>query len=383
MTRAEAIQLFEKYQSGSASSEEKLLLENWYHQEVLQQKLSETEADFFALKDQIWSGVLERTGIAGELSSVKVLLLWKKLTIAASVALIIGIGGYFVHEAGKVQTEQIVVYTKDIQPGSNNATLTLANGKKITLSEVANGKLAEEAGVRINKADNGQLTYTVIDNQVSSENKINTLSTAMGQTYSIVLPDGSRVWLNAASSLRYPASFSSAAERRVQLTGEGYFEVAKDKAHPFIVQTAKQDVAVLGTHFNVNAYADEPVVRTTLLEGSVKVNTKGFARTNEVLLKPGLQAELNPSGSLKVTEGDPEVVAWKDGKFRFNNASLETVLRQLSRWYDVEIKYEAGVPDESFTGGISRDLKASEALEVLKYLKVNFKIEGKTIIVNK
>jgi len=130
MTRAEAIQLFEKYQSGSASSEEKLLLENWYHQEVLQQKLSETEADFFALKDQIWSGVLERTGIAGELSSVKVLLLWKKLTIAASVALIIGIGGYFVHEAGKVQTEQIVVYTKDIQPGSNNATLTLANGKK-------------------------------------------------------------------------------------------------------------------------------------------------------------------------------------------------------------------------------------------------------------
>jgi len=255
--------------------------------------------------------------------------------------------------------------------------------KKITLSEVANGKLAEEAGVRINKADNGQLTYTVIDNQVSSENKINTLSTAMGQTYSIVLPDGSRVWLNAASSLRYPASFSSAAERRVQLTGEGYFEVAKDKAHPFIVQTAKQDVAVLGTHFNVNAYADEPVVRTTLLEGSVKVNTKGFARTNEVLLKPGLQAELNPSGSLKVTEGDPEVVAWKDGKFRFNNASLETVLRQLSRWYDVEIKYEAGVPDESFTGGISRDLKASEALEVLKYLKVNFKIEGKTIIVNK
>ncbi len=211
---------------------------------------------------------------------------------------------------------------------------------------------------------------------------VNTLTTAKGETYQIILPDQTKVWLNAASSIKFPVTFAGLDQRKIQLSGEAYFEVSKDKRHPFIVTTGKQEVEVLGTHFNINSYADEPATKTTLLEGAVKVRSR-TAVSDNVILKPGQQSNLTTPGNITVDEADPDVTAWKDGKFRFNNTSLESILRQLSRWYNVDINYVNGVPDEKFTGGIDRNLTASEALDIFRYMKVRFKIEGRTILVTK
>jgi len=301
--------------------------------------------------------------------------LWLSISIAASVLIACTLGGYLYFFPPHQVTQNPPVLAKDIVPGKNAATLILANGKRIALDDVHSGELAREAGVVITKTSDGQLIYEVKDQGDEAGSKTNTLKTARGETYQIRLPDGTLVWINAASSLTYPASFAALKTRTVTLNGEAYFEVAKDASHPFIVKTAQQHLVVLGTHFNVNSYPDEGQTLTTLLEGSVKIN-------EQTLLKPGEQAQLSANGNMRVGKANiAEAIGWKNGFFLFEKDDLPTVMRQISRWYDMDVKYEGEVPKASFDGKVYRNLNLSKVLEVLKYADVKFRIEGKAIVI--
>lgn len=289
-----------------------------------------------------------------------------RITAAAVILILSFLGTYF-------YTNNNVIQGNNIKPGKNTATLTLANGKKIVLSNVANGKLATEAGVVISKTSNGNIVYEIKD-QSTSSNQMNILSTARGETYQVQLPDGSKVWLNAATTLKYPSSFTSSRERVVELNGEAYFEIFKDKTRPFKVNSLNQTVEVLGTHFNVNSYKEEPTINTILVEGSVKIN-------KTTILKPGEQADFYRPGNIAVSKADLNAIAWKEGKFRFNNTSLEAVLRQLARWYNVDFIYEGKISDRKISGGIDRNINIADALEILGYMNIHYKIDGRKIIV--
>lgn len=311
--------------------------------------------------------------------------LWRHLAVAASVILIAASGLYFLLNRQNTSLKDIPVYAADVAPGTVGATLTLANGKQIVLNNVNKGELAEEAGVMISKQADGKLIYEVTDR--INDHKVNTLTTARGETYQIRLSDGTMVWLNAASKLIYTASLNGSKgrqERRVKLEGEAYFEVTKNKNSPFVVETGGLEVRVLGTHFNINGYADEPLVSTTLLEGSVRVATAGATR-QAVVLSPGQQA-LNRQGDVKVIKANLEqVMDWKQNDFYLNHVNFKTAMRKIARWYNVEVVYDASVSDAIEAGGwISRNKKLSEVLQSIEATgQVHFKIEGRRIIVFK
>jgi len=301
---------------------------------------------------------------------------------AAAAAVLIVAGIFFWQHQPKTAVMQTAVlknksYDADIQPGKNAAILTLASGKKIDLEQSQNGKIADEPGALVSKIANGTVVYSVNTKWLRS-GTVNTLSTVRGQQYQLVLPDGSKVWLNSASSITYPTSFSGMRNRAVKLTGEAYFEVAKDRSRPFIVKTGEQEVEVLGTHFNVNAYNDENATRTTLLEGSVKVTNKN----GQGILKPGQQAAVN-GGALVISKvNTSESVAWKNGDFRFDNEHFDSVLRQLSRWYNVDVTGSGMDKDLRFSGTISRSKPISTVLRALELTgQVRFTLDGRTLTV--
>lgn len=300
---------------------------------------------------------------------------WPRLAgIAAAIVFIVA-GVYFFKPQPKPVRES--QYARDIAPGKVGATLTLANGKKIRLADVVNGEIAMEAGTKVTKTENGELIYEIKGNS-ADENTINTLSTAKGETYTLTLPDKSKVWLNAASSLTYSANLTERGKRRVKLEGEGYFEIAKDKNHPFVVESGNQEVEVLGTHFNVNAYRDEKVYRTTLLEGSVKVSGHGEMK----ILVPGHQA-LNSGGHIKLSKVDTELaVAWKSNNFIFDRLDIKEIMRNIERWYNVEVIYKEEIPSGTFWGSVSRFENISKVLIPLEATgNVHFEIEGRKIYV--
>lgn len=268
-----------------------------------------------------------------------------------------------------------------VVPGGNKAYLTLADGKVISLTDAGKGQLAEQAGISIRKTADGQVVYEAEKQEADAAGKTNTVTTPRGGQYQIVLPDGTRVWLNAASTLSFPTAFAGLKNRVVELKGEAYFEVAKDKSKPFIVKTTQQQVEVLGTHFNINAYADEENTRTTLLEGSVKVAAMGVLSQSAVL-KPNQQAIL-ADNTLTVAAVDPEMaIDWKTGNFSFNKESLPAIMRKISRWYDVEIVYQDNYTGNDFTGIVSRKKQVTEVLDLLELTGlVHFKIEGRRITV--
>ena len=267
---------------------------------------------------------------------------------------------------------------RDILPGGNRATLTLANGKTITLDRKSDGVLTEHEGLRITKTGSGQLLCSLVGIASKTEVAQNVITTPKGGQYQIMLADGTKVWLNAASSLRFPGAFNESS-RVVELSGEAYFEVAKNQAKPFIVKTANNSIKVYGTHFNVMAYPDETVARTSLLEGSVSVSTG----TVTSMIKPGEQAVSNADGRILVKEDINlrTVMAWKNGFFAFEDTGIEEVMRQVSRWYDVSVVYEGKVPSKRLTGTLSRNVKASALVNMLSYTGVNFRIEEKRIVV--
>jgi len=301
---------------------------------------------------------------------------WSKIAAAAVILITLSVGVFYYSSIQDVKSDKLAT---DIAPGGNKAVLTLANGKKIVLSDAKNGKLAADSGVSVTKLADGKIIYALESGKVANS-AFNSIETPRGGQYQVILPDGSKVFLNAASSLTYPASFAALKERRVELKGEAYFEVAKDKKHPFIVKTENQEIKVLGTHFNINSYTDEPLTKTTLIEGSVLVSASGA----QELLKPGYQA-VNGRGGLRVVEANmDEVMAWKNGYFMFDGENIESVMRKISRWYNVDVVFKGEVSKDKFGGTVSRFTKVSQVLRKLAYTdKVHFIIEERRIIVTK
>lgn len=307
---------------------------------------------------------------------------WLKLGVAAAMMVFVGFGAYvFMKQDKNTVAKKNIAKAKpahDVLPGGNKAVLILANGKTITLDSVKNGLLAKEGSAHIRKTRDGQLVYQTGNDDDGTSADMNTVSTPRGGQYQLVLNDGSKVWLNSASSLSFPAVFKGKT-REVEITGEAYFEVAKNAHMPFRVKVNNTVVEVLGTHFNIMAYNDEAVMKTTLLEGSVKISNN----QNTSMLKPGQQAQLNQNGPIKVIDNPDadDAIAWKEGIFQFRDAGIEAVMRQAARWYDVQVSFAGKLPSKEFTGRISRNVKASELMGMLKYMGINFKIEDRHITV--
>lgn len=371
MDEKEIKSLIEKYNTGSLSIQEKAIVESWYNQYAADRTSNLTD-ETLQLNLEIVSSRLPLK------YAERHKRLWPRVAAAASIVFVMAAGlFYYQHQQSG---QQVTVVRQDIGPGGNKAYLTLADGKRISLADAANGAIASQAGITVTKTTDGQLIYSVGHNEHTGTATpvYHTIETPKGGQYRVQLPDGTAVWLNAQSSLRFPTSFESLDERRVELSGEGYFEVAKDKAHPFIVKSSSQIIKVLGTRFNINSYADESVAKTTLLEGSVQLN-------GQIKLKPGEQATIPASGGISISQVEvDEAVAWKIGKFNFVDKNIESIMRELERWYNVEVSYDGAPPSATFTASISRFDNISKILDKLSFTNnVHFKIEGRRVTVMK
>jgi transmembrane sensor len=312
---------------------------------------------------------------------------WYKYIAASLIFISLSAAAAYFISGSLDKNDALANSKKAIVPGGNAAYLTLTNGKRIALTDMANGTVVKEPGVEITKTNDGQLVYKLSDvDHEKGNNHYNTIETPRGGQYQILLPDGSKVWLNASSSLKYPPSFAALKERTVELTGEAYFEVHKDKSRPFIVKNAKQAVEVLGTHFNINAYTDEPEVKTTLIEGAVRVAVlkNDIISSDYKMIRPGEQSVLTGSEiKIRAVETD-ESIAWKNGQFMFSSESIMEIMRKISRWYNVDVDYQGNVSEMKFTGTISRYANVSQVLQMLEMTnKVHFKIKGRIIEVTK
>ncbi len=312
---------------------------------------------------------------------------WMRVAAAAAIIVLLGIGTWLVFFS--TDKQQQVTGTKpavhDVPaPGINRAMITLADGKTIFLDSVNNGALTTQGNVKLVKLANGQIAYQAEQGGLSREVQYNTLFNPRGsKVIDMILSDGSHVWLNAGSSLTYPVAFAG-NERKVSITGEAYFEITHNAVKPFYVSKGEMQVEVLGTHFNVNAYDDEDEIKVTLLEGSVKVTLRQSQGDRGVTIKPGEQAQLTTNHQLQTTNQIDldEVMAWKNGRFEFRGNSIQSVMKQVERWYDVEVIYEGKISTEQFVGATSRQENVSALLKVLEATdKVHFKIEGKKVIV--
>ncbi|TDX00898.1 FecR family protein [Dinghuibacter silviterrae] len=304
------------------------------------------------------------------------ILTLKKLAVAALVLLMAGSAILYFLPGRSPATMPPAVSgnAHDRPPGRNNALLTLADGRTITLDSAADGGLARQGNTQVIKL-NGQIAYK---DAGGAQALFNTISTANGNQYQLLLPDGTKAWLNAASSMRFPTAFNG-KERRVEVTGEAYFEVAKNPAMPFTIEAGNGEIEVLGTHVDINAYPDEPTVKTTLLEGAVAVKR---AEARQVL-EPGQQAAFSAQGGITLSKNVDVAreTAWKDGFFWFDNTDMHTLMRQVSRWYDVDVTFKGNIEDDGFSGKIRRDVPLSKFLKVLEQYDVHFTIEGRKITV--
>lgn len=403
--------LYTKYLNNECSPEEvKQLLAHFNdpeHESELRRLITESlEKDDAVPMNGEWNKAVSETyqkiknqigaGMPGELRGVP---MYKKtwFKVAASVAIVLSIAAFLFLQNGEGDKEEVVVkaekkFENDIAPGGDKAILTLADGSKIVLDETNNGTIAQQGGAEVVKTADGQLAYTVNDEK-AKEVLYNTVSTPRGGQYRLVLPDGSKVWLNAQSSIRFPNVFVG-NERKVEITGEVYFEVTKLKSKRFVVgvfssltEEVKSVIEVLGTHFNVNSYSDEPAIKTTLLEGKVSVSSKvatASSGTRNALLAPGQQSQMNAQGEMKVSRDVDveEVMAWKEGKFIFKDNDIRSVMRQLEKWYDIEVEFKGTITKEEFVGSISRNVNISQILNMLEKTRaVNFEIKGKKVIV--
>lgn len=376
--------LYKRWEKQPLSPAEQLLLNNWLavspdNRETLQ-TIESGDWALTGLKgwkrenaEAIWNK--SRTGIPVA-PSRPVFHVRKWFWAAAAALLLLSLG---IYRWTAIQKKELAAGNKSapamITPGKNGAILTLADGKQVVLDSLGNGVIADQNGSKA-ALKNGQLTYHPTGN-ASGGIVYNIMSTPKGRQFNMVLPDGTGVWLNAASSIRYPTVFTG-RERNVTITGEAYFEVAANAGMPFRVNVNNlAEIEVLGTHFNINAYDNEKTLNTTLLEGSVKIRAKG----RNVLLKPGQQAQV--AADIKVID-DADInktIAWKNGLFNFNDATLEEVMKQLERWYDIDVVYEKGIPDIHFGGGMSKNIPLSDLLMILEKSKVHFHIEGRKLTV--
>jgi transmembrane sensor len=366
--------LLKKYLSGNCSEEQSALLESWYMKYEQAERPEVTAEAKEKQLDEVWQ-FLNEQHLSPPQSTKHVL--WRIVAAAAVLLIVLGVGVYKYKATSQRSENKLLARTKPIIPGQNKAVLTLSDGKNIILDEAADGRIADQSGVTITKTKQGEIIYAINNHQTSKA--VNQISTPKGGQYQIQLPDGTKVWLNSASSLRYPANFSG-LERKVELSGEAYFEVAKNKNMPFKVLTRKQEITVLGTHFNVNGYEDEETIKTTLLEGSVKVKIMGSE--NSALLKPGEQSVYEKSGLNVVNADLDEVIAWKNGYFLFQDEDIHAVMRKVARWYDIEVVYQGNLSRKHIGGSVSRSKNLNDVLMILKATdQFNFKIEGRRVTV--
>lgn len=368
-------QLLDRYVNNTATAEELEVIDHLIGKGELDELLMGHMAESWAGEEVIFEE--ERVHVPQKTRQIK---LWPRMALTAAAALAVitfGIWLYTSRHPGK--GSDLLNYANDIKPGKNQATITFANGKVVKLSDQKNGVVVGEE-LKYNDHTPVEATTGEPVNDSAAEA---TISTPRGGTYQVTLADGTKVWLNAASSLTYSPVLNKEGTRRVKLAGEAYFEVAKDKTRPFLVSSRGQEVKVLGTHFNISSYADDDKVKTTLLEGAVLVSRDG--RKDEVMLKPDQQAIVAGSKGITVHEVDVnEVVAWKTGDFRFEDQGIKDIMKQIARWYDVEVIYEGDVSDIRLNGSISRNRNISQVLTKIAQTKeVHFKIEGRRIIVKK
>jgi len=345
---------------------------------LLNQHIEDADAETQLRLDAGFQHILAKRAVK-EKPAIRLKKLYSKWAVAATLFLVVGAGLlYFIKSD---IPENVVAQQTILKPGTEKARLTLADGTVIDLEEAGNGKLNNQDGVAVTKTADGKLVYDVKNmGDVNGPVSYNTLVTPMGGQYDVILPDGSVIWLNAASSLRFPTRFVG-AERRVELSGEGYFEIKKNAKQPFVVVSGGQEVTVLGTHFNINAYRENNIIKTTLLEGAVKVS-KG---SQSYLLAPGQESSLdNLSNSFSIAK-DVDVavaVAWKNGRFSFDATNIKEVMQQIARWYDVDVLYKGDFSNVELTGEIPRGADASRVLNLLKGTKqVDFIINGRSITV--
>lgn len=371
MERQIAEELLERYSAGQASPEERALVESWYLQEKGTEILPELQD---LLEDQANSRKLLMKYVKKE----QKFKLWPAVAVAASLLLCLGIASYLLLR--KNNTGKELIYT-EVKPGGNKAYLTLASGKRIALSDANNGMLAKEAGIQISKTKEGELIYTAKEPGVSGHLAYNTVETPNGGQYQLHLPDGTKVWLNAASTLKYAVNFTAGSERTVELNGEAYFEVAKDKSRPFLVKSNGLETRVLGTHFNVCSYREDKDAAVSLAEGSVHVSLGAASK----ILVPGQQAfHGSNSAYLELREVNiMNISAWKDGMFVFEDEDLKHIMDKISRWYNVEVVYGPLKPKVTLTGVIPRNSQISRVLQQLEATgEVQFKIEQHKILVS-
>jgi transmembrane sensor len=384
MEKETIIHLLEKIESGAATAEELARYNELY---AHFQNNEDWNTDTMGVQQEIgklmYGKIYEKT--TKTLHRPKIYSVFSYAAAVVLIAMCAGLYFYKLKTSGTRQLKETSLAGRiDLPPGGNKAILTLANGNQISLTDAANGDLVKQSHIAITKTANGQVVYKVsgtLNNDESLPLQYNTIATPKGGEYQVLLPDGSKVWLNAASSLKFPTMFAS-NERMVELTGEAYFEAAKDQSKPFIVMAKGTRVEVLGTHFNIMAYADEKVVKTTLLEGAVALS-KG---SSKVTLKPGQEGGMREGErDFKVENIDvAAAVAWKNGLFYLQDDDLESIMRKVSRWYDVDVVYKDVDKDLQFGGTISRYESVSQVLDKLELTGgIHFKIEGRRILVMK
>lgn len=368
--------LLKKYITGTISDREKQELIDLYH------KLSDRNAEFPDDRDSVRDRMLLR--LNNEILPAKRIWNFTKLrNIAASVIIVITCAGIYMYSRPVVKPEiaKQPVEKQTILPGTNVATLTLANGESIALNTAGKGKLAVQGNTVITKNAAGEISYQATESNTTNATPVayNTMTTPPGGQFTVILPDGSKVWLNAASSLKFPDRFEG-AERHVELTGEAYFEIFKNANAPFTVSAENTNIQVLGTRFNVMAYKNEPSVKTTLLEGAVSLT----ANKKQKILVPGQQAIASKTGndvSLQSVNME-DAIAWKNGYFSFRKENIRTAMNKVARWYNVEVEYRGDLGDKVLGGTISRAENITTLLDYLALTGIaSFKIEGRKIIV--
>lgn len=380
MTKENFFALIDKYLEGKATLQEEQTLLNFY--ESFNQS-TDWDEKALGLKEELEAKMLARLHAAIRQPAVqsKTIAIWKRIAVAASIVLVSSIIFYSYQQQKEQSTHNPkTAQTSAIVPGTNRAFLTLADGEKIALNEAANKVLAAQLGDGV-AVKEGTLSYAT--NLLAAKDKFNLIEIPRGGQYRVDLPDGSKVWLNAESSLRYPLTFDH-NERKVTLTGEAYFEIAKDKNRPFKVVTGTQTVEVLGTHFNVSAYQNDDETKTTLLEGSVRITkNNGTGNDQTVVLRPDEEAINYNAKPLQVRQVDAEQsVAWKNGNFIFEHEDISSIMKKIARWYDIEISYAGSKSTDLFTGTISRKKSLNNVLEMLQLAgNVHFKVEGRRIVV--
>ena len=380
--KKEFLEILKRYQEHTATQEEIAFLRAYYNvfenSDDYVSRLSSEEDKLVnaRLKNKIERSIqmaetAPRTGLGRRLNRG-----WLKA--AAAIVILAGTTVYFYTSANK--PEQTVATAapgnpSEILPGKTHAVLTLADGRKVTLDDASGPEIAKTTGIRITKKSGGELVYEVVGTAATAEPLYNIVETPRGGQYQITLSDGSKVWLNAASSLKFPASFAQSERRRVELKGEAYFEIAHDKLHPFEVITDEQQVEVLGTHFNVNSYEDEPFTTTTLLEGSVKVT----AGSQSKMIRPGQETKVREG--IRLGQAADDAIAWKNGITSFDKADIKSIMRKVARWYDLDVQYEGAIPRRSFTGGISRKDDLSALTRILESSNIRYRLEGRLLTI--